>query len=70
MQDPGAVHHHDARAWQTALATEDHSMTHKPYHGRRSLSMSSLFPHHSPHQLPQPPDIDHAAAMRAARWEA
>jgi hypothetical protein len=28
--------------------------------------MSTSFPH----QLPHPPDIDHAAAMRAARWEA
>jgi hypothetical protein len=27
--------------------------------------MSTFFPH----DLPHPPDIDHAAAMRAARWE-
>jgi hypothetical protein len=32
--------------------------------------MSSHFPSHSPHQLPQSPDVDHAAAMRQARWEA
>jgi hypothetical protein len=28
--------------------------------------MSTFFPH----QLPQPPEIDHAAARRTARWEA
>jgi hypothetical protein len=28
--------------------------------------MSTFFPH----QLPHPPDVDHAAAMRQARWEA
>jgi hypothetical protein len=32
--------------------------------------MSSGFPYHSPHQLPQPPDIDRAAEMREARWQA
>jgi hypothetical protein len=32
--------------------------------------MSSNFPCHNSHLLPQPPDIDHAAEMRTARWEA
>jgi hypothetical protein len=45
---------------------EGQSVTHSPYHGAEEIRMSTFFPH----DLPQPDTIDHAAAMRAARWEA
>jgi hypothetical protein len=40
-------------------------MTHSPYHGAEEIRMSTFFPH----QLPQPPDTDHAAEADERLWQ-